>query len=141
MTFGSRKSGRCVCLALAVVDMALGTVAALFPKVYLSTMHPGLSPTDSPADWVARTGVLWLMFLVFELCGAFSAAPAKWFFCVAMLRWMEVPADIIYGLTARGATPWSQAAILVAPVLNAIAGALLFAAFKKESRPPRPLET
>jgi hypothetical protein len=120
------------------VDAVLGCAAALFPGAYLSAVHPGLPQGDDPIDWVVRTGVIWLMFLVFEVFGAFSAAPGRWFFCVAMIRWMEVPADIAYGVLARGASPLSQAAIFTAPAVNAITGALLLAAFRQESRLPAP---
>ena len=132
----SRRTGRGICLALAGVDAALGIAAAAFPNAYLSLVHSGLPEREFPIDWVVRTGVLWLMFLVFELSGALSAAPGKWFFCVAMLRWMEVPADVAYGVLARGSTPLAQAVILSAPAVNALAGALLLASFRKESPPP-----
>jgi hypothetical protein len=106
----------------------------MFPAKYLALIHPDLPAGDHPQDWVVRTGLVWLMFLVFELCGALSVAPAKWFFCIAMLRWMEVPADIAYGLLARGATTWSKLLIFSAPVVNTIAGSVLFSAYRRLSR-------
>jgi hypothetical protein len=131
-----QKAGRGICLALAGVDAVLGLTAAVFPAAYLSIVHPSLPASEYPIDWVARTGAIWLMFLTFEMSGALSAAPGKWFFCVAMVRWMEVPADVVYGVLARGATPLSQAGILAAPVVNAVAGALLLMAFRQQSRLP-----
>jgi hypothetical protein len=125
--------GRTVCWGLAGIDAVLGSTAALFPETYLALIHPGLPPGELPADWVVRTGVLWLIFMVFELSGALSPSPAKWFFCVAMLRWMEVPADLAYGLLARGATLWSRLAIFTAPVVNGFAGAVLFVTYRRLS--------
>ncbi len=123
--------GRGICWLLAATDAVLGLGATLAPSAYLSVVHPHLPVSGHPYDWVVRTGALWLMFLVFELLGALSRAPAKWFFCVAMLRWMEVPADIVYGLLARGTSTLSQCAIFTAPVVNAIAGTLLLVAFRR----------
>jgi len=88
-----------------------------------------------------RTGVLWLVYLVLEVTAALSAAPARWFFCVAILRLMEVPADLAYAALARGASPLSTAVILAAPLLNALAGAGLLLASRPAQRPPVPPET
>jgi hypothetical protein len=119
------NEGRKVCWVLAAVDAVLGVSATFFPSTYLSLVHPALPAAEAPVDWVVRTGLLWLMMLVFELCGALSAAPAKWFFCVAMIRLMEVPADLAYGLLARGAGTASYIAIFAAPPVNVFAGTYL----------------
>jgi hypothetical protein len=126
MKFAATESlGRGICWVLAAIDAALGAGATFFPATYLAVVHPGLAAPQYPYDWVVRTGILWLAFFVLELAGALSAAPAKWFFCVALLRLMEVPADVAYGLLARGSTEASRLLILAAPAGNAVAGAAL----------------
>jgi len=132
---------RRLCWLLAAIDLELGIVATLFPAAYLAFVHPGLPAAEHPYDWVVRTGVLWLVYLVLEVTAALSAAPARWFFCVAILRLMEVPADLAYAALARGASPLSTAVILAAPLLNALAGAGLLLASRPAQRPPVPPET
>ena len=123
--------GRGICCALAAIDALLGVTATFFPERYLALIHPGLPPGELPTDWVVRTGMLWLVFLVFELFGALSASPLQWFFCIAMLRWMEVPADLAYAFLARGVTLSSKVAILSASVVNSVAGAVLFIIYRR----------
>jgi hypothetical protein len=130
----TERGGRTICLLLAAIDLVLGGGATLLPGAYLSWVHPHLSSAEYPYDWVVRTGILWLMFMIVEMCAALSVAPARWFFCVAILRWIEVPADLAYGALARGASRASQLAIYTAPVLNALFGWYLFAAYRGLTR-------
>jgi hypothetical protein len=116
---------------LAGIDLMLGSVAVLFPATYLGWVHPHLPPGEHPEDWVVRTGVLWLLLMAVEVYAAVRAAPARWFFMVALLRWMEVPADLAYGAVARGASAASRCAILAAPLFNAMVGWYLLAVSRR----------
>jgi hypothetical protein len=127
----TERGGRKVCWALAGIDLVLGGGAVLFPDTYLTVVHPHLPADDHPEDWVVRTGVVWLMFLAVEFCAARSAKPAKWFFAVALLRLIEVPADIAYGVVARGMSEASRLAVFAAPVANGLAGVYLMAAHRR----------
>ncbi len=119
----SIQSGRILCWALVGVDLYLGGLAAFFPAIYASIFHPNLL---TPAvDFIVRTGILWLMFLVFQLCGAVSKDPRKWFFAIGIIRLMEVPADLVYSQIAIGASDFSRLLIIGAPVLNCIIGVLM----------------
>ncbi len=121
----TERTGRAICWLLAIFDLALGVTATFFPAVYCALLHPDLPAPDNPQDFVVRTGVLWLAFCVLQLCGALSRSPAKWFFCIAMLRLMEGPADVAYGILARGASLLSHTLILSAPFANGLVGTML----------------
>ncbi len=125
----SVPSGRFICWVLVGVDIYLGGLATFFPQNYASIFHPNLA--SPPVDFIVRTGILWLMFLVFQLCGALSKDPRKWFFAVGLIRLMEVPADLVYSQLALGATDFSRFLIIGAPVLNGIIGVLLLLIFHR----------
>jgi hypothetical protein len=134
----SERGARRLCWALAALDLLLGGSAALFPATYLQLVHPHLPPSKYPVEWVVRTGGLWIVFSIVEAIAARSPAAAKWFFTVAILRLMEVPADVVYGVLARGASEASRLAIFIAPVANAAAGMYLLAAARISPAAPQP---
>ena len=132
----SLKNGRVVCWMLVIVDIILGGSAVFFPDLYTSFLHPEL--IDPPYDFIARTGTLWLVFLVFQAVAATRKRPEKWFFLVGCIRLMEVPADIVYAILAIGATPMSRILILSAPVLNSIFGTYLVKLSLQLGKPTNP---
>jgi hypothetical protein len=111
-----------LCLLLGVFDLALGGTALFSPQTYADLFHPNLS--DPPVDFIARTGCLWLFFAGVEIF-AFYKRTALWFFAVGLLRLMDVPADLVYGTLAAGASSLSRAAIYLAPVFNLVSGIFL----------------
>jgi len=121
----SPATGRKLCWFLVLVDVILGGLAVFFPNNYALIFHPRLS--DPPIDFIVRTGVLWLIFIVFQVLGAISPPEKvkRWQFVVAVVRLMEVQADVVYGILAIGATPFSRFLILSAPIMNTIFGLLL----------------
>ena len=120
----NEQNGRLICWVLVLVDIFLGGSAVFFPYFYAELLHPGL--TNPPIDFIIRTGILWLFFMVVQLRAATSKDPKKWFFAVAILRIMDIPADIAYGILALGATTMSQLMILSAPVINTLCGIYLY---------------
>ncbi len=120
----TERNGRVVCFALVIVDIVLGGSAVFFPQFYAKTFHPNL--TQIPVDFIVRTGILWLVFALFQAIAVFSKHPKKWFFAVGIIRLMEVPADIVYGALAMGATLVSRLLIWIAPVVNMIFGVFLY---------------
>ena len=125
----TEKNGRLVCLILVVVDIFLGGTAVFFPFFYSDLLHPEL--TNIPVDFIVRTGILWLVFAFFQFMALISKNPKNWFLVVAAVRLMDVPADIIYGILAIGATLITRLMILSAPILNTICGIYLYKLFKK----------
>jgi len=125
----SEKNGRLACLMLVFVDLFLGGSAVFFPYFYSELLHPGLA--NPPIDFIMRTGILWLVFAFFQFMAVISKNPRNWFLIVAVVRLMDVPADIIYGIMALGATLISRLMILSAPLLNTIFGIYLYKLFKK----------
>jgi len=119
----TERYGKIVCMVLVVVDLVLGGTAVFFPYSYAEIFHPGL--TTPPIDFIVRTGILWLGFAFFQGVAAFSKNPQRWFFVVSILRLMDVPADIIYGILAMGATMISRIMIWSAPLLNTLFGLYL----------------
>jgi hypothetical protein len=129
----SESWGRRICWVLAGIDAVLGAAAVLLPGTYLAIMHPHLPAAERPEDWVVRTGILWLAFMMFEVRAATAADPMRWFFAVALLRIMEVPADVSYGLLAQGASSASRFAIFAAVLGNALAGTFLLMLFRRQT--------
>ena len=125
----TEKNGRMVCLILVFVDIFLGGSAVFFPYFYSELIHPEL--TNPPIDFIMRTGILWLVFAFFQFMAVISKNPRKWFLVVAAVRLMDVPADIVYGILAIGATLISRLMILSAPIINTICGIYLYKLFKK----------
>ena len=74
----TKKNGRIVCWILVIVDIFLGGIAVFYPLFYAEILHPQLE--NPPVDFIVRTGVLWLIFAVFQLIAATSKEPEKWFF-------------------------------------------------------------
>jgi hypothetical protein len=110
--------GLALCWGLFVFDLALGGVAALWPEVYLRVIHPDVDP--SQVELVRRTGMIWLAFAGVALRTA-TAAPAwrgHWFLVLAAVRFIDVPADLIYAATMSGGTTLSRSLVLIAVPLN-----------------------
>lgn len=132
------RLGVALCWGLFLFDLALGSVATLWPQLYLDIVHPAL---DTPQiDLVRRTGALWLAFSAVALRAA-TAAPAlraRWFLVLAVIRLVEVPADAVYAALLSGASAWSQALIAAAPVLNLILGLFLLRLSRKLFSDTRP---
>ncbi len=120
----NEKNGRILCWVLTIFDLFLGGVTVFFPQLYCQIIHPEL--LNPPIDILIRTGILWLGFAFFQFIAATSKEPEKWFLVVACIRLMDVPADIVYGLFAIGATAFSQFLIFIAPISNTIMGIFLY---------------
>lgn len=124
--------GVAIAWALFVFDLVLGTIATLFPDGYLWLLHPHLETPQ--VELIRRTGILWLSFSAVAFIAATRRADARgradararWLLVLAWLRLMEVPADILYGLAASGASPLSRVLILMAPPINLGVGLYLF---------------
>jgi hypothetical protein len=116
-----------LCWGLFVFDVALGGTAAFWPGRYLAILHPGL---DTPqVELVRRTGMIWLMFAAVALRAA-TAAPAtrgRWFLVLAVLRLLDVPADLAYAASMSGTTGLGRGLVLAAPPLNLALGGYFYA--------------
>jgi hypothetical protein len=107
-----------LCWALFLFDLALGGVAAIWPDLYLRVLHPAL---DVPQlELVRRTGMLWLAFSAVALRAATAtpAARGHWFLVLAVVRLLDVPADVVYALTMTGATTLGRLLVLAAVPVN-----------------------
>ncbi|MHA1293462.1 MAG: hypothetical protein ACTSQJ_12430 [Promethearchaeota archaeon] len=119
----SVKYGQIICGILFIFDIILGGIAVFFPYYYAQIFHQNLS--NPPIDFIVRTGILWIVFAFFQLMAVIIKEHEKWFFLVGLIRLMEVPADIAYGLLAEGAILTSKLMILAAPIINTIIGIYL----------------
>lgn len=107
-----------LCWALVLFDLALGGVAAVWPELYLRVMHPETDVVQ--LELVRRTGMLWLAFAAVALCAA-TVAPERrghWFLILAVVRLLDVPADVMYAVTMTGATTLSLLLVLAAVPAN-----------------------
>lgn len=120
------EEGRVLAWALALFDLCLGTVALFFPRLYGEIFHPHLA--DPQLDIIRRMGVIWLMFCTVAIITAtrHTRSIVRWFQVLAVLRLMEVPADLLYGTLDWGATWWSRALLYSAPPINLAAGIFLY---------------
>jgi len=111
---------------LWLFDLLLGSVATFTPDLYLSIVHPHLE--EPQRELIRRTGVLWLgfSFVAIYTATCSPARRARWFLVLGLLRLMEVPADLVYGMAAAGADTLGQVLILSAPPLNLGLGGYLF---------------
>jgi hypothetical protein len=122
----SIEEGRVLAWALALFDLCLGTVALGWPRLYAEIFHPRLD--DPQLDLIRRMGVIWLMFCTVAIITAtrHTRTIVRWFQVLAVLRLMEVPADLLYGTLDWGATWWSRALLYSAPPINLAAGIFLY---------------
>jgi hypothetical protein len=101
-----------LCWALVLFDLALGGVAAVWPELYLRVMHPEADVVQ--VALVRRTGMLWLAFAAVALCAA-TVGPDRrghWFLILAVVRLLDVPADVVSAVTMPGATTLSRLLVL-----------------------------
>ena len=119
-------SGRIIALGLFLFDLLLGLFTAIWPEVYFSIVHPELP--DPQIELLRRSGGMWLAFAVVALITATCQRDvrARWFMVLGWFRLIEVPADLLYGLTATGTGAYGQILILAAPPLNLLIGGYLF---------------
>lgn len=111
-----------ICWALVLFDLALGGVAAFWPELYMRVLHPEMEAAQ--VDFVRRTGMLWLAFAVVALRAA-TVAPDRrghWFLVLAVVRLIDVPADLMYAATMLGGTTASRLLVLSAVPANLFLG-------------------
>lgn len=120
------EDGRVLSWALCAFDLLLGSIALFAPRWYADIFHPHLA--DPQFDLIRRMGVIWLMFCAVAAITATRSTRdiTRWFQVLAVLRLMEVPADLLYGTIAEGATWWSRALLYSAPPINLAAGLFLY---------------
>lgn len=118
-----------LCLALGFFDIFLGGFAVFYPQVWGKIFHPHL--TEIPTEYIVRTGLLWLFFCLVQFRAGLGRVAGRWLLVVAVLRLMEVPADLAYAVLLQGGAWWSRALILTAPPVNAAIGAYLWRVSRK----------
>lgn len=119
-------SGRIIALTLFFFDLLLSAFTAAWPEVYLSIIHPDLA--EPQVELLRRSGGMWLAFSIVALIAATCPRDvrARWFMVLGWFRLIEVPADLLYGLTATGTGDFGRIIILAAPPLNFLIGGYLF---------------
>lgn len=128
------RTALALCWVLFLFDLALGGVAAAWPELYLRVIHPELDVSE--VDLIRRTGTLWLAFAVVALRAA-TVAPAgrgHWFLVLAVVRLLDVPADLVYAATMTGATTFSRLLVLSAVPVNLGLGLYFYRQSGRESR-------
>jgi len=116
--------------ALALFDLVLGGVALASPDLFSDLLWHA-SP---PEDWalIRRTGVLWLFFSLAEMVAWRDPGDPKKLRFVALLRWMDVPADAVWWWFAEGFSRLGQIGIGVAPIFNLLLGIFFWREAKKK---------
>lgn len=111
---------------LAVLDLGLGLTALFFPETYLTGMHsapvgPGVLASGS---LLRRTGTLWLGFAAVQGVAALdpTGRPA-WVLVAGAFRLLDVPADLVYFLSAGTLSGPGFYGLLLAPWFNLAVGA------------------
>ncbi len=112
---------RALLVALAVFDTALGLASAAMPQLVADLLWPAAGPGG--LAMIRRTGAIWLFFAAVE---ATAVARPRLVRFVALLRWMDVPADALWFFTADGLTTLGKLGIGLAPLANIAIGAALW---------------
>jgi nucleoside-diphosphate-sugar epimerase len=111
--------------ALALFDIGLGVTATVFPGLYVDLIHPYFDQMhpEGPTYLVRRTGVLWLVFAGVQGFAALDPVERPgWVLVAGALRLMDVPADLVYAISADDLGWLGQAGLLSAPVANLATG-------------------
>ncbi|MBI5367587.1 MAG: hypothetical protein HZA54_11160 [Planctomycetes bacterium] len=118
---------------LALFDLCLGGAALLLPGLYLSLLH---GPDLADAEFLLRrTGALWLVFAAAEAlaCAVPRRVPES-VLAVAVLRLMDVPADLVYVFAAPSLTLLGRIGIAISPPINLVIGLLLLSSWHQHVR-------
>jgi hypothetical protein len=117
--------GKLVSWALCLFDIALGGFCVAWPALFAMVIHPDLAFPQ--LDLIQRTGVLWLMYAGIAAFAATrgEAQRGRWFFVLGVIRLIEVPTDLLYGVVAEGARWYSRVMLFGAPAINFAAGLFL----------------
>ena len=131
---GRIADGKLVAWALCCFDIALGGACLVWPSLYALVIHPRLA--DPQLDLIQRTGMLWLMYTGIAGFAATrgEAQRGRWFFVLGVIRLIEVPTDLLYGVVARGAVWYSRVLLFGAPAINLAAGLFLIALTRELAR-------
>lgn len=110
---------------LAVLDLGLGLTALLFPDVYLAWMHPVAAPAEGGSvALLRRTGALWLGFAAVQGVAALDPiGRPTWLLAAGAFRLLDVPADLVYFLSAGPLSGPGFYGLLFAPWFNLAVGA------------------
>lgn len=117
--------------ALAALDLALGLGAIVAPGVVAAILWPEAGAGGLVL--LRRTGAIWLFFAAAEVAALARPGDAARLRLVALLRFMDIPADALWAAFAAGLTPFGRAAIGLAPVCNLIFGVILWRAAGRRS--------
>jgi len=112
---------RALLVALAVFDTALGLASVAAPQVVADLLWPAAGPGGLAL--IRRTGAIWLFFAAVEATAVARPGLVR---LVALLRWMDVPADALWFLFADGLTTFGKLGIGLAPLANIAIGAALW---------------
>jgi hypothetical protein len=110
--------------ALVVIDVVLGGIAVFWPRLYMDWVHPGAP--DDPRYLLQRSGMIWLGYLAVQVLALIRLKRTpEWVLSVAILRLIEVPADILYLFVGTGIGSWGTIGLTVTPIFNAVVGLFL----------------
>lgn len=110
-------------------DLLLGGMALLSPDTYLSLMHGPASDTLL----LQRTGMIWLWFSAWEAVAFFRGH--RWplsILVVALLRLMDVPADLVYFFSSESLTTLGRLGLIASPFFNLSVGIVLIRSWRRQ---------
>jgi hypothetical protein len=116
---------------LVVFDLGLGLGSIVAPSLVASLAWPAGS--GDATVLLRRTGAIWLFFAAAEIA-AFLKPSSDRLKLVALLRWMDVPADTLWILFGSGFTTLGWVAIGAAPACNLCFGVILWRAASARPR-------
>jgi hypothetical protein len=111
-------------LGMIVFDLVLGLGALLVPEVVAQLLWPTAGP--DAMSLLRRTGCLWLFFAAAQVAAWQRPVSPERLRFVALLRWMDVPADITWVCSAHGLSGFGMLAIGGSPVCNLLLGVILW---------------
>lgn len=119
-------------LFFAVFDTVLGPGSLVFPSAYFSIMHT--TETALSSGLMQRTAVIWTVFAAVEWYAFVRPRAAAAIALVAAFRFMDIPADLVYFLSAKDLSTIGGPVLIIAVLANTTGGLVFWRASRAQAR-------
>lgn len=104
---------------LALWDIVLAFGSIVLPEIVMGLIWP--TAGENARVMLQRTGFIWLFFALAQGAAGWRPVPIR-LRLVAVLRWMDIPADLVWFFLADGLTTLGTITIGGFPLVNLILG-------------------
>jgi len=117
------RAAKLVCMGLALFDIALGGFTVLKPRWMMRILAPGEEPAGEAL--LRRSGTTWLFFAVVQAWAAMDSQNPVALRAVAVLRFQDVPTDLVWLSSGSGFGWFGKFSLILAPTFNFMVGCFL----------------